>query len=409
MINTFKLVCLMILPGALSCNSNIEKEKVPLNFNIDQIILMAEEKYTEAVSSLSVNKRMPRNANADGTWKTVPLKDWTSGFFPGILWQLYDYTKKEYWREEALEWTWPLAELKDFDGHHDLGFMIFCSFGNAYKLTGEPGLLDVIVQSAETLSTRFRPEVGTILSWGDIHEQNPEIHQTIIDNMMNLELLLWVADKTHNKELENIAITHANTTMANHFRKDNSTYHVVVYDPKNGNVLNKRTHQGYRDDSMWARGQSWAIYGYTMMYRETGISEYLKQAMKAADCYISRLPDDIIPYWDFDAPNIPDEPKDASSAAIASSALIELYQVSGKLKYYNAAVRLLNKLSSEDYLAVNDNYQCLLLHSVGNKNTNSEVDENIIYADYYYLEALNRLNYILSDNEQAQYRPKSSK
>jgi unsaturated chondroitin disaccharide hydrolase len=399
MINTFRIFCLASLFGTFACKPNVNKEKILLTFDIDQIMTLAEEKYTGAINSLPLNGRMPRNANADGTWKTVPLKDWTSGFFPGVLWQLYNYTEKDYWKDEAFKWTWPLADLKDYDGHHDLGFMIFCSFGNAYKLTNNPELLPVIVQSANTLATRFRPEVGTILSWGDIHDDSSDIHQTIIDNMMNLELLIWVAGKTGNKELEDIAITHANKTMQNHFRKDYSTYHVVVYNPENGEVITKRTHQGYSDDSMWARGQSWAIYGYTMMYRETGRTEYLEQARKAADCFISRLPEDVIPYWDFDAPDIPDEPKDASAAAIASSALIELYEHTGDLEYYNTAVRLLNKLSSDEYLAVDENYQCLLLHCVGNKNKNSEVDENIIYADYYYLEALNRLKSIISANE----------
>ena len=150
---------------------------------------------------------------------------------------------------------------------------------------------------------------------------------------------------------------------------------------------------------MWARGQSWAIYGYTMMYRETGKPEYLEQAEKAAVCYLESLPDDVIPYWDFGAPNIPDEPKDASSAAIASSALLELYQHTGETRYYNSAVRLLNKLSTDEYLAVHDNYQCMILHSVGNMNKNSEVDEHIIYADYYYLEALNRLKRILAGSQ----------
>ncbi len=397
MINPFKLIILLCLIAFTACSQGNDKEKIQLAFNPDDIIALAEKNYTEALTSLTVNGRMPRNANADGTWRTVPLRDWTSGFFPGVLWQIYDYTNKEEWKESALEWTWPLAELKDFDRHHDLGFMIFCSFGNAYKHTEEADQYDILVQSARTLATRFRPEVGTIMSWGNIHEENLVRHQTIIDNMMNLELLLWVADKTEDEELKEIAITHANTTMVNHFRKDYSTYHVVEYNPSNGEILKKRTHQGYQDNSMWARGQTWAIYGYTMMYRETGDPKYLDQAEKAADQFISRLPDDVVPYWDFDAPNIPDEPKDASAAAIASSALLELYQHTEEIKYYNTAIQLLNRLSSEEYLANTENYQCVLLHSVGNKNKDSEVDEHIIYADYYYLEAINRLTDIVSD------------
>ncbi len=378
----------------LSCSSkNSTNEEI--TFNFDELFSFAETQYLKATQTLTDQNRMPRNSNPDGTWRTTTKREWTSGFFPGVLWQLYRYSGDEYWKKEALSWTLPLTELKHFDGHHDLGFMIFCSFGEAYKYTKDPEHLDIIIQSAKTLATRFRPEVGTILSWGNIHEEKPLIHQTIIDNMMNLELLLWAARHSNNEYLYDIAITHANTTMESHFRNNNSTYHVVDFDPNSlttGDIINQRTHQGYADWSMWARGQAWAIYGFTMMYRKTSIEKYLNQAKAAADIFISRLPDDVVPYWDFDDPNIPGALKDASAGAIAASAFIELYQFTDDLKYYNSAIKLLNKLSSDEYLAINNDYQCVLLHSVGNKNRGSEVDVHIIYADYYFLEALNRLN-----------------
>ncbi len=357
---------------------------------IDAVFDFAETRYGQAVESLDPADGMPRNSHADGTWHQVKIEDWASGFFPGCLWLIYEQNQEEAWKAQAAKWTAPLEPLKNFDRHHDVGFMVGCSYGNGYRLTGNPAYKAIVLETADTLATRFQPTAQVIQSWGNIHSENIKTFRVIIDNMMNLELLLWASENGGEDRLREIALAHADTTMKNHFRPDGSTYHKLTYDFASGDVLKKETHQGFADDSMWARGQTWAIYGYTMMYRETGELRYLAQAEKAAAIYLKRLPADGVPRWDFDAPD--DKPyKDASAAAVASSALIELSQLTGNKKYLKAAEKSLSELSTERYLAKSDQYQCLLLHSVGNLNKNSEVDVHINYADYYFLEALSRL------------------
>jgi len=385
------LLCLF-LTGAVSVSAKKEvtpKEKI--TFSFDNISSLAEKQYAKACGSLDISKGMPRNARPDGSWRQTGIKDWTSGFFAGSLWYIYELSGNKKWENEARKWTAPLADLQSYDGNHDTGFMVYCSFGNGYRLTGDADYKQIILNTAETLSTRFRPEVGSMLSWGNIHAKNPTQHITIIDNMMNLEMLMYASKNGGDHKLADLSVTHSNTTLKHHFRKDGSSYHGVIYNPNNGEVINKRTYQGYNDETMWARGQSWGIYGYAMMYRETGIRKYLKIAQKCADRCISRLPEDVIPYWDYDAPGIPKREKDASAAAIMASAFLEIYEHSGEIKYYNWAVKILNTLSTKTYLADKENYQCLLLHSVGHYPGDIEVNVNINYADYYYLEAVIRL------------------
>ncbi len=357
---------------------------------IDGVFAFAEAQYGQAVESLDATKGMPRNSNADGSWHQVPIKDWTSGFFPGSLWLIYENSGEEKWLNAARKWTAPLEPLRTFDRHHDVGFMVFCSYGNGYRLTKDPAYKEIILSAADALASRFRAEGGVIQSWGSIHKENMESYRVIIDNMMNLELLLWAEQNGGEQRLKEIALSHADTTLKNHFRPDGSTYHKLTYDLKSGEVLKKETHQGFADESLWARGQAWAIYGYTMMFRETGDQKYLAQAEKASAVFRKRLPADGVPRWDFDAPDSKPQ-KDASAAAIASSAWIELYEQTGKAAYLKQAEKTLEELASDRYLAKGANYQCLLLHSVGNMNKNSEVDVNINYADYYFLEALTRL------------------
>ena len=259
----------------------------------------------------------------NGKMKLVPSSDWTSGFFPGNLWMLYELTKDKKWEELATEYTLPLEKEQWNTSTHDLGFMMFDSFGKAYANTKNEKYKEVVIQSAKSLASRFNPKVGCIRSWD--HSGDKWKFPVIIDNMMNLELLLWAAKETGEDYLKDIAVTHAKTTMKNHFRKDYSSYHVVDYDPETGEVRNKQTHQGYSDESAWARGQAWGLYGYTMMYRETGIKDFLKQAENIAGFILSQpgIKEGKVPYWDFNAPNIPDEPYDASAAAIIVSALYE--------------------------------------------------------------------------------------
>ena len=339
---------------------------------------------------------LPRNIDRDKTeWHFVPGTDWTSGFWPGILWLLYEYTGDEKWRMEANRFTRLLTPLSARPAHdHDLGFQMYCSFGNGYRLTQNPEYKAILLRTADTLATLFNPRVGTILSWPGMKKDKNGLHNTIIDNMMNLELLFWASKNGGPHSLYDIAVRHAETTMKNQFRPDFSTYHAILYNDSTGARIKGQTHQGYADESMWARGQAWAIYGYTMTYRETRDPKFLEVAQNAANLYLKRLPEDMIPYWDFDAPNIPNEPKDASAAAITASALLELSTlVSDKgiaKNYYEKAVKMLTSLSSEKYQSLGKN-SAFLLHCTGHKPAGTEIDASMIYGDYYYLEALLRL------------------
>jgi len=284
---------------------------------------------------------MPRSiANGKTDWTMVGYRDWTSGFWPGILWYEYEYTKDEKWKAKADSFSRSLLPLLDSSAiDHDLGFVMYCSFGNGYRLTKNEAYKKVLLRAADSLATLFNPKVGTILSWPRPVPglDWPLRHNTIIDNMINLELLFWASKNGGGKRLYDIAISHAETTMKNHFRPDYSTYHVVVYDTASGKKIKGVTNQGYSDSSMWARGQSWAIYGFTMCYHESKKPEFLDIAQKAADVYLKNLPPDLIPYWDFNDPAIPIAPKDASAACVTASALLELSMMvddKGKAKIY---------------------------------------------------------------------------
>jgi unsaturated chondroitin disaccharide hydrolase len=307
---------------------------------------------------------------------------------------LYEATGEEKWKSEANKFTTlltPLSQQPAYD--HDLGFQVFNSFGNGYRLTQDSAYKQVILRTADTLATLFNPKVGTILSWPRMVKQMNWPHNTIIDNMINLELLFWASKNGGSKNLYDIAVKHAETGMKNHFQKNYTAYHVVVYDTITGKKIKGITHQGYADETMWARGQAWAIYGYTMVYRETGQKEFLDFAQAVADAYCRRLPEDLVPYWDFDAPDIPNAPKDASAAAITASALLELSGFAEKPKgdqYRDLAEKMLRSLSSDKYQSRDVN-SAFLLHSTGHKPNGTEIDASIMYADYYYIEALLRL------------------
>ncbi|MEI6946813.1 glycoside hydrolase family 88 protein [Paraflavisolibacter sp. H34] len=341
---------------------------------------------------------LPRSiANGKQEWRQVPIDDWCSGFWPGLLWYTYEYTRDRRWLEKADGFTaalTPLAYRQATD--HDLGFQMLCSFGNGYRLTRDPYYRRVLRAAADTLATLYNPKVGTILSWPRPvpGTDYPLRHNTIMDNMINLELLFWASKNGGSPRLFDIAVKHATTTMKNHFRPDYTSYHVVVYDTATGKKVKGITHQGYSDSSLWARGQSWAIYGYTMCYRESKKPEFLDFAQKVTDVYLERLPQDGIPYWDFNDPAIPNAPKDASTACVVASGLLELstfVKDKAKAAHYRAkAEKMLEVLSSDPYRSGSAN-PALLLHSTGHKPAGGEIDASIIYADYYYMEALLRL------------------
>lgn len=337
----------------------------------------------------SKGKFSPRTFE-DGQLKLVNSKDWTSGFFPGILWYLYDYTKDKKWLTLAQDYTARLANEQYNKTTHDLGFIIYCSYGNGYRLTANEAYKKVIIQAAKSLSTRFNPKTGVIRSWD--HNKDKWKYPVIIDNMMNLELLFNATKFTGDSSFYKIAISHANHTLLNHFRPDNSSFHVVDYDPETGSVIQKNTAQGYSDASAWARGQAWGLYGYTMCYRETHDKRYLTQAQNIARFIFNNptLPKDLIPYWDYNDPAVPNAPRDVSAAAITASALYELATYSTGNDYKEKANTILANLSDHYKAPLNTNGDFILLHSTGNKPSKSEIDVPINYADYYYLEALLR-------------------
>ena len=386
-----QIIVLSILLLLSSC-----KKDDDANFSVDKNLDYCVAQATKTLNLIPNDYSIPRNVDSGKTnWRFVKYQDWTSGFWPGVLWYLYEYTGDEKWENEAdkfSELLQPLSVRSATD--HDLGFQVNSSFGNGYRLTKNPQYKDVLIKTADTLATLFNPKVGTILSWPGMVKKMNWPHNTIIDNMINLELLFEAAKISGDSSLYNIAVTHAVTTMKNQFRDDYSVYHVVVYDTITGKKIKGITHQGYSDKSMWARGQAWAIYGYTMVYRETKDPRFLDFAHKVTSVYLDRLPKDLIPFWDFDAPHTSNEPKDASAAAIVASALIEL---SGYTKdkalsneYLIKAKGMLKELSSEKYHSQDVN-SSFLLHSTGHFPDGSEIDASIIYADYYYLEALLRL------------------
>ena len=366
----------------------------PLQKLIDESLRFSARQYSLMYDVMKDKSGLlPRTIDASGDLVTSNSGWWTSGFFPGSLWYLYEFSGDEKLAEAAKNITYRVEKEKSNKGTHDLGFMLYCSFGNGLRLTADTLYKNILLEGAKSLITRYRPVVGCIQSWDSrMGWQCP----VIIDNMMNLEFLMWAFKTTGDSSYYNICVSHADTTINNHFRADFSSFHVVSYDTITGRVEKKQTHQGAADASAWARGQSWGLYGYTVMYRETGLERYLNQARKIADFLISHpnMPEDMIPYWDFNAPGIPDALRDASAAAIMASALIELssfVENPDREKYLLTAEKQLRSLSSPEYMAAEgENGNFILKHSVGSIPGNSEVDVPLTYADYYFIEALMR-------------------
>ena len=366
-----------------------KKELVSL---IDQKLILAADQYkyftTQVVDSL-----FPKTLKKDGTLESSKSYWWCSGFFPGTLIYLNENKADVVLGKEITHRLKLLEREKNNKGTHDLGFMMYCSYGNAQRLTPDQNYQNILVQSAKSLSTRFNTKTGTIRSW---NAKKPGDFIVIIDNMMNLELLFYATKVTGDSSFYKIAVSHADQTLKNHFRKDYSSYHVVDYNPANGAITEKRTHQGAADSSAWARGQAWGLYGYTVMYRETKQQKYLDLANNIAEFILNHpnLPKDKVPYWDFDAPGIPNALRDASAAAVMSSALIELATYNKGIaskKYLSASEEMITSLSSETYFnKFKDDKGFLLKHSVGSFPHHSEIDVPLTYADYYYVEAMMR-------------------
>ena len=378
------------------CSCSREK---PLNKIIDESLAFSAKQYALMADVMKDKPDLlPRTIDTSGVLVTSNSGWWTSGFFPGSLWYIYEYSKDDKFKDAAILMTSRIEKEKNNMGTHDLGFMLYCSFGNGFRLTGDLSYKDVMLTGARSLSTRFRPNIGCIQSWGSRKGWQCPV---IIDNMMNLEFLMWAFNQTGDSSFYKIAVTHSDTTIKNHFRNDFSTWHVVSYDTITGKVEAKQTAQGAADGSAWSRGQVWGLYGYTVMYRETGLQRYLDQAVHIADFLISHpnMPEDKIPYWDFNAPGIPDTNRDASAGAIMASALIELSSFTGEEKkdeYLEIAEKQIRSLSSPAYMAKEgENGNFILMHSVGSLPAKSEVDVPLTYADYYFIEALMRYKKLL--------------
>ena len=374
-----------------------QKKQAETNFiqdNIDNAV--AQETLQTDIIEKSGKILNPRTIDKDGNIVYIPIDDWCSGFYPGNMWLTYELTGDQKWKTLAEKYTEDLDSIQYLTWHHDVGFMIGCSYLNGYRLANKTEYKPVIIQTAKSLSTRFRPGAGVIQSWDADRGWQAERGwkcPVIIDNMMNLELLFEATRLSGDSTFYNIAVSHANTTMKNHFRPDYSCYHVIDYDPETGEVLHKQTAQGYADESDWARGQAWALYGYTTCYRYTHDQKYLDQAEQVYNLIFNgnNLPEDLIPYWDYDAPNIPNEPRDASAAACSASALYELETYAPGKGYKATADKIMESLASPAYRAeVGTNGNFILMHSVGSIPHGAEIDVPLNYADYYFLEGLMR-------------------
>ena len=394
----FNIFFLFLLIAFAGCTKSSNPSHIDLQKQIDD----CENQLKIAVPKLTDLTKHPRLIDKDKKeWKEVTNDKliWTSGFYPGVLWYAYDITGNERWKNEAIKRTEVFEDFQNIKEHHDIGFMMFPAYGNGYKISGKKEYKDILLNSAASLASRFNPNVGTIKSWSNKMHPRWKQHITIIDNMLNLELLFWAAKNGGHKKYYDIAVKHAETTMKNHFRKDLTSWHVLEYDSINGNILNRHTKQGFADDSRWSRGQAWGVYGYTMVYKETKDKKYLDFAKKLADTYLSLLPHDMVPAWDFDVQSNPKEEKDASAAAIVASSLMDLSTFvdseTDQERYFNAGVEILKSLGSEKYSAVGK-ADSFLLHSTGAKSLGHEIDVALIYADYYYIEALSRLQKLQS-------------
>lgn len=381
------IALLLVLAGSAQAQKVEVKKAMAAAMKQTDILV----KNVDSARAVKPNEVSPRTVE-NGQFKMVNSRDWTSGFFSSTLWYFYAYTKDQKWLNLAKKYTEDIKKEQFNTSTHDLGFMIYGPFGNGYRIAKEEAYKPIIIQAAKSLSTRFNAKAGVIKSWD--HNGDKWKYPVIIDNMMNLELLFEATKLTGDSSFCKLAVTHANTTMKNHFRPDFSSWHVIDYDIETGNVRNKLTAQGYSNESAWARGQAWGLYGYTLCYRYTKNPIYLAQADGIAGFILNSkvTPDDGIPYWDYNDPKIPNVSRDASAAAITASALYELagYSKNGK-RYKAAADKILVSLGTANYTnKLGDNYGFILAHSTGHRPAKSEVDVPINYADYYYIEALLR-------------------
>lgn len=386
-------ICTLATVSCLAVQTGPALRAGSFDSDVQQSWAFAAQQLSAMTTNIPVDK-YPITTNSAGAWDLTTSRQWTSGFFPGSLWLMYQQTGDPTWRTQAESRQAAIESQKTRTDTHDLGFMLFNSFGNGYRLTGNAAYTQTLLTAAGSLASRYNPNVGMIKSWDAWGGAKPTDYRVIIDNLMNLELLLWASKHGGKQEWYDMAVSHGLRAITDFVREDGSTYHVINYDSTSGAVVQKYTHQGYGAESTWARGQAWGIYGFTMLYRETGDQRFLEVARTVAERYLERLPSDHMPYWDFDAPNIPDEPRDSSAAAVAASGLLELWQLepdaARKVTYRTAAENTLSSLASPAYLAQGTASQAILLHGTYHKPA-GKFDTGTTWGDYYFLEALLRL------------------
>jgi rhamnogalacturonyl hydrolase YesR len=384
---------ILLLSLVLIIASSCKNETKSIDKNSESIEEQLQKRYSRLLTYKLDSLAFPRSySHEKSEIKKVPSKDWTSGFFAGNLWQIYELTGDETYKDQAKKWTAFIEKEKFNDRTHDMGFKVYCSFGNGLRHYNNQAYKAIIVKSAQTLSTRFNEDIGSIRSW-DFNKDKWQF-PVIIDNMMNLELLFEATKISGDSAYHKLAIKHANTTLKNHFRQDHSTWHVLDYDTITHQPRLRVTHQGIADNSAWARGQGWAINGFTMMYRYTKDPRYLAQAEATANYFINHknMPEDGIPYWDFDNPDIPNVSRDVSAAAIVASGLVELYGYTKNQSYIDYSKKVIKSLETTNYILPSDFEAPFILdHSFGDWSKRSEMDEPIVYGDYYYLQTKLRL------------------
>ena len=406
----FWIFSIALLLGACSVSQKATRPDPSLLRVIDKNFETAGEQYRLMRYRLGPDRFPKTYYNKDDRFQSAASSDWCSGFYPGTLAYLYEQTRDTTLRNEMERILAVLEKEKNNKSTHDLGFMMYCSFGNANRVAPKAAYQEILLQSARSLATRYNPVVGCIKSWDRVKSWDGKTvwtYPVIIDNMINLELLFYASRVTGDSTYRNMAISHATHTMKNHLRPDHSSYHVVNYDPNTGAVLSRETHQGFSDNSTWSRGQAWGVYGFTMVYRETGDKRFLETAIHMADYFLDHLPADMVPAWDFnvgqpgyvpqwkyDPARFDHVPKDASAAAVVASALIELsgyVPLEKGRTYFQSAEKIIQSLSSETYLAKpGENGNFLLMHSTGGVPSYSEIDVPLTYADYYFVEAMQR-------------------
>lgn len=384
---------------------------IKLNVNFESYRNISEEEVTEALANatdiikhnlqfFTHNSQM--HSSIDNNYLACENNHWTSGFWPGSIWLAYENTKDEAFKSSGLvqveSFHHRIINKVEID-HHDLGFLYTPACVSAWKLTQSELAKSSAILAADALIARYHEKGGFIQAWGSMHEK--ENYRFIIDCLMNLPLLYWASDVTGDEKYRHIASIHCNTTLNNIIREDGSTYHTFFMDPETGEPARGSACQGYSDESAWARGQAWGIYGFALAYKHEKDEKYLRAFETVTEYFFAHLPEDLVPYWDLSFVSGTDEPRDTSSASIAVCGLLEMAQLvdQEQAAFYRSIAEKVLRSVVVNY-AVKDVSESngLVLHGTYSKKTpfntctQEGVDECVSWGDYFYMEALTRLN-----------------